>query len=475
MKSIEVEGKTKDEALAKGLASLGLSRAQVQVDILDEGGRGFLGLGGKPARLRLRAIAPGEVDPAEIVRTLLELMSVKFSLAVETRGEETDIRIDAPEDDGLLIGRRGQTLDALRHLSQRIVAARKGRNAVVNIDVGDYRARREANLGDKAKEIADQVIAEGRSLTLDPMSAQDRRIVHVALAERTDVSTYTVGRGSRRRVVIAPAGEHADETAYDRVPDPGFRARRMPYDESEEDAAMLEAEAQWRREEERERLEAPSSGARQGQRPGRESRGGARRRSEGAAIAEATPPGVESEERGPRPPRRRGGRGRGRDSRERGASRGESRREDGAPETEEHAPNAAPAVAESVVAERPERGVQHVESDAPSHGREERGRSRRDGERGRDDHRRDRGDRGDRGDRRGRDRGERRHDGGDRWGFGEDEAAAGPAITRPEELSPARRVDDGSEEKAFPSEIARRVLKLGGDEGGAAQRRRRRR
>lgn len=472
MKSIDVEGKTKDEALAKGLASLGLSRAQVQVDVLDEGGRGFLGLGGKPVRLRLRAIAPGEVDPAEIVRTLLELMSVKFSLAVETHGEETDIRIDAPEDDGLLIGRRGQTLDALRHLSQRIVAARKGRNAVVNIDVGDYRARREANLGDKAKEVADQVIAEGRSLTLDPMSAQDRRIVHVALAERTDVSTYTVGRGSRRRVVIAPAGEHADETAYDRVPDPGFRARRMPYDESEEDAAMLEAEAQWRREEERERLGAPGAAASEGRRSSREPRGGARRRSEGTAVAEATAPGVEAEERGPRPPRRRGGRGRGREGRERSAGRGESHRDESALPSEEQAPSPPPLAMEPASMERPERSVDRGESDAPSHGREEYGRSRRDGERGRDDRRRDRGERGER---RGRERGERRHDEGDRWGIGEEEVAAGPAITRPDELSPTRRVDDSSEEKAFPSELARRILKLGGEESSAAQRRRRRR
>lgn len=472
MKSIDVEGRTKDEALAKGLTSLGLSRAQVQVDVLDEGGRGFLGLGGKPVRLRLRPIVPGDLDPAEVVRTLLELMDVKFSLAVETHGEETDIRIDAPEDDGLLIGRRGQTLDALRHLSQRIVAARKGRNAVVNIDVGDYRARREANLGDKAKEVADQVVAEGRSLTLDPMSAQDRRIVHVALAERTDVSTYTVGRGSRRRVVIALADEQADETAYDRVPDPGFRARRLPYDESEEDAAMLEAEAQWRREEERERLHAPTRSAREGregQRPGRGAGGGARHRGDEAPGVESSQGGSETDARGQRPARRRGGRGRGRDGR--GAARSEGQREEVVPPSDRPPLAATPIAVESAGPEREDFSPGRQEGEAKGQGREERGRSRRDGERGHDDRRRERGGRGDR---RGRERGERRHEEGDRWG-GEDEVAAGPAITRPEELSPTRSVGDDSVEKAFPSDLARRVLKLGGEEGSASARRRRRR
>jgi len=465
MKSIDVEGKTKDEALAKGLASLGLSRAQVRVDVLDEGGRGFLGLGGKPVRLRLQPVAAGDADPAEVVRTLLELMDVKFALAVETRGDETDIRIDAPEDDGLLIGRRGQTLDALRHLSQRIVAARKGRNAVVNIDVGDYRARREAGLAEKAVEAANQVIAEGRSLTLDPMSAQDRRIVHVALAEREDVSTYTVGRGSRRRVVISPGGARVDETAYDRVPDPGFRAQRLPFEDGDdEDEAMVAAEAQWRREEERERLRETGGAGQGGQRPPR---------GEPRASAPAEP-GNEAGEPRERAPRRRGGRGRGegrgREGRERGP-RGRSEQGPAAPGLESAPREPHP---------REERG--HDSDHGPTgqepparnaeHGREERsrgehGRGGRD--RGRERRPRDRDDRP-------RDRDDRRREDAGGWGRGgEAEEASGPAATRKEDLSPPRVVGDDSTEKAFPTELARRILKLGGEDGNQAARRKRRR
>jgi spoIIIJ-associated protein len=486
MKSIEVEGKTKDEALAKGLASLGLSRAQVRVDVLDEGGRGFLGLGGKPARLRLQPVAAGEMEPAEVVRTLLELMEVKFALAVETRGDETDIRIDAPEDDGLLIGRRGQTLDALRHLSQRIVAARKGRNAVVNIDVGDYRARREAGLAEKAVEAADQVVTEGRSMTLDPMSAQDRRIVHVALAEREDVSTYTVGRGSRRRVVIAPGGgrseaqgedrdemrevrgeSRGDETAYDRVPDPGFRAQRLPFENGEdEDAAMVAAEAQWRREEERERLREAGAAGQGGQRPPRRERAAA----PGAPAATGSGSGEQRE----RAPRRRGGRsrgdGRGRDGqegRERGP-RGRSERTSDAPPPEESRPREA-QVHEERSPDSQERPARSAERGREDRGREERGGDRHGG-RGREGRGRERGPREP------RDRDDRRREDAGAWGHGgEAEDSSGPAATRKEDLSPPRIVGDESQEKAFPTELARRVLRMGGEDSSQSARRRKRR
>ena len=462
MKSIEVEGKTKDEALAKGLASLGLSPAEVRVDVLDEGGRGFLGLGGKPVRLRLQPVAAGAVEPAEVVRTLLELMDVKFALVVDTRGDETDIRIDAPEDDGLLIGRRGQTLDALRHLSQRIVAARKGRNAVVNIDVGDYRARREAGLAETAVEAANQALAEGRSLTLDPMSAQDRRIVHVALAEREDVSTYTVGRGSRRRVVISPAGARGDETAYDRVPDPGFKAQRLPSEDGEdEDEAMVAAEAQWRREEERERLQEADSPSQGGQRPPRGER----------PVAPAEP-GNETGEPRERGTRRRGGRGRGdgrsREGRERGP-RGRSEVGAQAPAAEsvprdtraqdDHAQEAG---------DRPERSAERrTERSGERNSERSGGRGRGRGDRGRDERPRERSP---------RDRDERRREDSSSWSAGgAAEEASGPAATRKEDLSPSRAVGDDSGEKAFPSELARRVLKLGGENSSQTARRRKRR
>ncbi len=146
MKSTEVVAKTKEEAIEKALEDLELTRAQVSVEQLGEESGGFLGLGSKRVRVKVTELAEGETDPGEVVRSLLEMMGVKFTLSIERQGEELNITVNSPEDDGLLIGRRGQTLDALRHLAQRITAARGGHNVLMNIDIGDYRARREAKL-----------------------------------------------------------------------------------------------------------------------------------------------------------------------------------------------------------------------------------------------------------------------------------------------------------------------------------------
>lgn len=378
MNNIEVEGRDKDEAISKGLTSLGLTRAQVNIEVLDEGGRGFLGFGSKQVKVRLRALDEGEVDPGEVVRSLLEMMDVEFELQVSSNGEETDIRIDAPKDDGLLIGRRGQTLDALRHITQRIVAARKGHNMPVNIDVGDYRARRESGLVEKAEEAAAQVLEAGRPVTLDPMSAQDRRVIHLALADRKGIATHTVGHGSRRRVVVTTA-EESTETAYDNVPDPGFRSQRM---------GTID-------------------------------------------VAEAERPREERRDGGERPERRRGGRGR-RPQRE----QGETRADEG------------PVVAAE--GNREERREGRRSSERGSRGR--------DGDRGRDRGRRD--DRG-------------RDSDSDR--FDDGQASDGPVATKKEDLSQARVVTDDSGEKAFPSDVAKRILQLDKSGSGSGSKRRRRR
>jgi len=402
MKNIEIEARSKDEAISEGLASLGLSRTQVAVEVIDEGGRGFLGLGTKKVKVRLRALEEGEVDPADVVRGLLELMDVEFELQVSKHGDETDIRIDAPKDDGLLIGRRGQTLDALRHISQRILAARKGANVPVNIDVGDYRARREAGLVEKAEQVAAEVLEGGQSITMDPMSAQDRRVIHLALAEREDVSTYTVGRGSRRCVVIA-LPEDDDETAYDQVPDPGFRSQRMP---------------------------AADGNVAEGEEP-RESRPRRERRDRN-----------DGERRGE-------GRRRGRRPRRDEAPR-EAQGEDGNRKEQE---------TRSERGERGDRGERGGRRERGGRGERRGGRGDRErGGRGQDDRRRES---------RGRD---------DRMGddhFGQDPGA--PAATSKGDLSKAPVVNDDSGEKAFPSDLAKRVLQLeksGGASGGKRRRRR---
>jgi spoIIIJ-associated protein len=424
MKNIEIEAKTKDEAIAKGMAELKLGRSRVSVEVIDEGGKGFLGMGSKPVKVRMRALDEGEVDPAEIVKTLLELMEVEFELQVSKQGEETDIRIDAPKDDGLLIGRRGQTLDALRHLSQRIIAARMGRNVVVNIDVGDYRARREEGLVENAKEAAASVLEQNDSVTMDPMSAQDRRVVHLALAEHEGIDTFTVGRGSRRRVVIAPAdAERKDELAYDKVPDPGFRSQRMG---SEANGNFEGGDTA----------------------PGRDRNQGDRDRDRGRD------------------------RGRSRNRRSRGPRRDNDERR---PAKQQQDGNVIPQESTNEVDGNLRSQSSRDERSEPNE-RNERGER---GERGGRDRDRNRGRGRGRDDRpRGRDRDrdakreERPRDNDSSWGG---ESADGPAAKSKQDLSETRKVGDDSNEKAFPKDLAQRILQMESGGSSTSGKRRRRR
>lgn len=185
---------------------MGAKRAEVACEVLDPGGGGWLGLfKGRPARVRVERLVHRHANAAEIVADLLQAMHIEAQ--VETREVDgvTEITIHSQGIDGLLIGRRGQTLVALEHLVGRLVGREFGQDAQVIVDVGDYRRRRHAQLVQKAQALAEKVRATGREINLEPLHAPDRRTVHMAVADIPGVRTYTVGQGLHRNVVIAPA------------------------------------------------------------------------------------------------------------------------------------------------------------------------------------------------------------------------------------------------------------------------------
>ena len=195
-----------DEALEKALAALGAKRAEVSCAVLDSGSKGFLGLfKGRPARLDVERLVHRHADIREIVVDLMHAMG--FDAAVESRvvEEVTEVTIRTQGLDGLLIGRRGQTLVALQHLIGRLASREFGQDAQFAVDVGDYRKRREAQLVEKAQVLAEKVRVTGREINLEPLHSPDRRLVHMAVSKVPGVRTYTVGRGLHRNVVIAPA------------------------------------------------------------------------------------------------------------------------------------------------------------------------------------------------------------------------------------------------------------------------------
>jgi spoIIIJ-associated protein len=202
------EAKTVEDATQKGLESLGISREEAEIEILQEGSRGVLNLiGARMAKVMVR-----RKDDAAAVRTKIEelmdnvlmLMDLNCQVSVRTEDETHRIKIDSAGADGLLIGKKGQNLEALEHLMRRMVGKQLRRSVRLEVDVGGYRERRATALRNKATSMASRVKSSGREVQIEPLSAAERRIVHLTLVGDPQVKTYTVGEGDLKTVVIAP-------------------------------------------------------------------------------------------------------------------------------------------------------------------------------------------------------------------------------------------------------------------------------
>jgi spoIIIJ-associated protein len=202
MKGQEFRGRTADEAIAAGLEALGVSREEVQIEVLDTGARGFLGLGAKEARVLITQ-APTAAEVAEVwLREVVAATGVDASLEVVVEQGVLQARLEGSEL-GSLIGGRGRTLDALQYLLSLAVGKRTRGQRQVFLDIGGYRRRREETLSRIARQAADQVGRTGKSVTLEPMPPAERRIIHLALQEMKDLSTQSEGEEPYRRVVIS--------------------------------------------------------------------------------------------------------------------------------------------------------------------------------------------------------------------------------------------------------------------------------
>lgn len=194
-----------EEALQSALTALGAKAAEVRFEVVEAGSNGFLGLfGNRRARVRVERLVRRHADIRALVLDLLQTMQVPAEVAVSQNDGNVDVAITTEGMDGLLIGKRGQTLTALQHVVGRLVSKEFGVSDRVTVDVGGYRQRRETQLVDKARALAHKVKVTGREINLEPLHAPDRRVVHMALAGIQGVRTYTVGQGLHRNIVIAP-------------------------------------------------------------------------------------------------------------------------------------------------------------------------------------------------------------------------------------------------------------------------------
>jgi spoIIIJ-associated protein len=218
MEEVEASGKTVDEAIASALEQLQMERSQVEVEIISAGRAGLFGLGGENARVVVRPITTEQVGldsptikmAVEFLQHLLEFMSIDAEVTArlpETPGDgvgRASAVLDvAGEDLGILIGRRGSTLASLQYTVNHMVSRQLKSKALVTVDVEGYRRRREENLKGLALRLAEKVKSTGRTITLEPMPANERRIVHLALAGDSQVTSFSLGDGESRKVAIS--------------------------------------------------------------------------------------------------------------------------------------------------------------------------------------------------------------------------------------------------------------------------------
>lgn len=231
IKSLETTGRTEDEAVAAALKELGLERDDVSVTVVERAKSGFLGIGASPAVVRVEYEAPDEpetkVEAAPVVETktpakaaktadngefadiraflegLLERMGVKADIEITRRDGKSVVVNLSGSNMGAVIGRRGETLDAIQHLTNYVINRGSDKHMHICVDAESYRAKREESLVRLAEKMAAKVIKYKRSMALEPMNSYERHIIHAALQDYEGVSTSSTGTEPNRRVVVS--------------------------------------------------------------------------------------------------------------------------------------------------------------------------------------------------------------------------------------------------------------------------------
>ncbi len=259
MRYIDVTGKTEEEAIRAALSQLGLERDDVSVEILERSKSGFLGIGSSPAKVRVsyeldvvdepapqaksvekkplekkpvekkpeyRPEPKAEVKPekkseqpaapaASVSKTedadrirafltgLLEHMDCRAEVKVYEEEKNRYKVILEGQRLGALIGRRGETLDAIQQITNYVVNSGRDKRVRIHVDAENYRAKREQSLESLANKVAGKVLKYRRSVTLEPMNAYERHVIHAALQDKEGVTTYSIGTEPNRRVVVA--------------------------------------------------------------------------------------------------------------------------------------------------------------------------------------------------------------------------------------------------------------------------------
>ncbi len=204
MKTVTATGKTVEEAIEQALAQLNVTMDRVEVTIVEEAKKGFLGLGSKPAVVEVTEI----VNPVEEAKWYLQsvIENMNISAKIEERQDEDGTVLNLVSDKvAILIGKRGQTLNALEYLTNLVANRYSNSYMRIFVDAEGYRERRKQTLIALAERQASRAMKINRKVALEPMPAKERKIIHVALQNKPGVSTGSNGEGLYRHVVIHPS------------------------------------------------------------------------------------------------------------------------------------------------------------------------------------------------------------------------------------------------------------------------------
>lgn len=203
MEFIEISAKNVDDAITQATVQLGITSDQLEYEVLDKGSTGFLGIGSKNAVIKARKKFSIDENVVEFLSSIFDAMKMEVEILVAVNEEEHIIEVELKGDDmGILIGKRGQTLDSLQYLTNLAINKHSDEYYKVKIDTEDYRKRRKETLENLAKNIAFKVKRSKRSFALEPMNPYERRIIHATLQNDKYVSTKSEGEEPYRKVIV---------------------------------------------------------------------------------------------------------------------------------------------------------------------------------------------------------------------------------------------------------------------------------
>ncbi|WP_075717627.1 RNA-binding cell elongation regulator Jag/EloR [Roseburia sp. 499] len=203
MEFIEVTAKTVDDAITESLVKLGTTSDKIEYEVIEKGSNGFLGIGSKMAKIRVRKKSDVEDFIRDFLKDVFRAMDMEVEITIEKSedGKNIDVELKGNEM-GVLIGKRGQTLDSLQYLTNLAVGKQVNEYVKVKLDTEDYRKRRKETLENLARNIAYKVKRTKRPVSLEPMNPFERRIIHSALQNDRYVSTHSEGEEPYRHVVV---------------------------------------------------------------------------------------------------------------------------------------------------------------------------------------------------------------------------------------------------------------------------------